>query len=145
MSYVIRRAAIVLAAASAAAWLSGTVGAEQGAGKRNPEAAKIQNPVRSTPESIAAGKKTYDSYCVGCHAPDGKGGLVLSITEDKGLPPPATLSDNEWDHGGSDGEIYAVIRDGVPPDYIMGPWKDRLQEQDIWNLVNYLKSLSVQK
>jgi len=114
-------------------------------GQGNPEAAKIKNPVAATSESIAAGKKTYDSYCAGCHAPDGVGGLILSITEDKGLPPPATLNDDQWDHGSSDGEIFAVIRDGVGPDYVMGPWKDRLPEQERWNLVNYIKSLQVKK
>lgn len=137
------RAAHGLAAAAVIVLVTG--GALAGQATGNPDAAKIKNPVASTPESIAAGKKTYDSYCAGCHAPEGKGGLMLSITEDKGLPPPATLNDDEWDHGGSDGEIFTVIRDGVAPDYVMGPWKDRLTEQDLWNLVNYLKSLSVKK
>ena len=132
-----------IVAGAAVACLTGSVIAEQAKG--NPEAAKIKNPVAATPESVAAGKKAYDSYCAGCHAPEGKGGLILSITEDKGLPPPATLNDDEWDHGGTDGEVFTVIREGVAPDYVMGPWKDRLPEQEIWNIVNYIRSVAVKK
>ena len=41
--------------------------ARQAAGG-NPEAAKIKNPVSATPESIAAGKKTYTEFgCGTCH------------------------------------------------------------------------------
>ncbi|MCC7007712.1 MAG: c-type cytochrome [Acidobacteria bacterium] len=145
MLHVSRRAAMrALASMAVATCLTAGLPAQQPAGA-NPDAARIENPVPATPESIAAGKKTYDSYCAGCHAPEGKGGLILSITEDKGLPPPPAFDDAEWDHGATDGEIYVVIRDGVGPDYVMGPWKDRLPEPVLWNVVNYVKSLSVKK
>ena len=38
--------------------------------KGNPEAAKVKNPVASTPESIAAGEAIYMRRCRGCHAKD---------------------------------------------------------------------------
>ena len=44
-------------------------------------------------------------------------------------------------HGESDGEIFDVIKNGVPPDLSMPAWDDRLKDPDIWNLVNYVKSL----
>ena len=44
-------------------------------GGGSPEAAKIKNPVASTPESIAAGKKTYTEFgCNTCHGANGEGG-----------------------------------------------------------------------
>ncbi|HET9131645.1 MAG TPA: c-type cytochrome, partial [Terriglobia bacterium] len=39
----------------------------------NPEAAKIKNPIPSSPDSIAAGKKSW-SKCASCHGINGEGG-----------------------------------------------------------------------
>jgi len=131
-----------LSLACALTVLTAAVAARQTAGKTYPEAAKIQNPMPSTPESIAAGKKTYTEFgCNTCHGQNGEGGMSPSITEDQGLPGPPDLIDSEWLHGGTDGEIFRTIREGVPPSYIMGPYKDRLKETDIWNVINFLKSV----
>lgn len=113
--------------------------------KGDPEAAKLKNPVAMTPESIAAGKKSYDSYCGGCHGTDAKGGLVLSVIEDRGGTQPPDLTDEKWDHGSSDGELFAVTKKGVPPDYFMGPWDGRITDTEIWNVINYLRSLAPKK
>jgi hypothetical protein len=71
--------------------------------------------------------------------------MLVSITEDRGLPPPPDLIDDTWDHGGTDGEIYAIVKNGVPPDYIMGPFDGRLPDTDIWNIINFLRSQSKKK
>jgi len=52
---------------------------------------------------------------------------------------PANLTDETWDHGSSDGEIFTVIRDGTSSD--MEAYKDRLTEKQIWQLVNYIRSI----
>jgi mono/diheme cytochrome c family protein len=103
----------------------------------NPEAAKVKNPVASTPESIEAGKATYRRYCASCHGINATGGSGSDI----GAPPP-DLTDAEWAHGSSDGEIFYVIKNGVPPDLMMEPWGDRIKDPDIWNVVNFVKSLA---
>ena len=41
----------------------------------------------------------------------------------------------------SDGEIFLVIRNGVTAD--MQPYQNRISDEDIWQLVNYLKTLAV--
>ena len=110
-------------------------------GKGDPTAAKVPNPVAMSPESIAAGKQKYIEFgCNTCHGQNGEGGMSPSITEDQGLPGPPDLIDNEWLHGGSDGELFKTITEGVPP-YIMGPYKGRLSDTDIWNVINFLKSV----
>jgi mono/diheme cytochrome c family protein len=42
---------------------------------------------------------------------------------------------------GSDGEIFAVIRDGAGPKFDMKGYKSKMTEPDIWNVVNYIRSL----
>jgi mono/diheme cytochrome c family protein len=133
------------AVALAIAVLGASVIARQG----DPEAAKVKNPVASSPESIAAGKKTYDTNCAGCHGPDAKGaeksGIVISVIEDQGGKQPPDLSDDQWDHGSSDGEIFNTIKKGVGPQFFMAPWDGRIPDADIWNIVNYLRSVAKKK
>jgi mono/diheme cytochrome c family protein len=111
----------------------------------DPAAATIKNPVAVTPESIAAGKKTYDAACGACHGGDAKGGVTISVIEDRGGKQPPNLVDDAWDHGSSDGEIFTVIKKGVGPDFFMAPWEGRISDTEIWNTVNYIKSLAPQK
>ena len=105
--------------------------------QRNPEAAKMANPVAATPASVAAGQATFRRYCATCHGTDARGGSGSDI-----IPPAPDLTDSEWKHGSSDGEIFAVIKNGVPPDLAMEPWGDRIKDSDVWNVVNFLRSMA---
>jgi mono/diheme cytochrome c family protein len=142
-SPVSNRVAFVLALALTLTCLTTAVVARQTVKKGgDPEAAKLKNPVAATPESLAAGKKVYDEYCAGCHGTVAQGEVNVSITEDRGLPPPPALADEQWDYGSSDGEIFTVMKKGVPPDYIMGPWDGRLTDTQLWSVINYVRSLA---
>jgi mono/diheme cytochrome c family protein len=103
----------------------------------NPAAAKVSNPVPASPESIAAGKRVYTRYCAVCHGIGGEGGSGSDISA-----PAPDLTDNEWKHGSTDGEVFDVIKNGVPPALNMEPWGDRIQDPDIWNVVNYVRTLA---
>jgi cbb3-type cytochrome c oxidase subunit III len=103
----------------------------------SPEAAKIQNPVASSPESLAAGTGTFRRYCANCHGTNAEGGSGNDL-----IPPAPDLTDKEWKHGATDGEIFDTIKNGVPPELNMGAWGDQLKDQDIWNVVNYIRSLA---
>jgi mono/diheme cytochrome c family protein len=136
----------MLLAMIAVAMLATAVAARQAAPKGNPEAAKIQNPVPPTPASIDAGRKTYTEFgCGTCHGSNAEGGLSPSITEDRGLPPPPELNDDRWTHGGTDGEIFSTIKNGVGPEFIMGPYDGRIPDDGIWNIVNFLRSVAQKK
>ncbi len=101
----------------------------------NPEAARRTNPVAATPESIAAGKRAYTQLCANCHGATGKGDGAGASAGSQ----PADLTDATWDYGSSDGEIFSVIHDGTSND--MGPYGERLKETDIWNVINYIRTL----
>ena len=76
-----------------------------------------------------------------CHGPTGRGdGRLATATAAYGARP-SNLADATWQHGSSEGEIFAAIRDGIEPDFAMDAFRRRLTESDIWDLVNYLKSL----
>jgi mono/diheme cytochrome c family protein len=98
------------------------------------EAAKLKNPVESTPESVAAGRKVYQRLCSRCHGAEGKGDGNAA-----GAVPPSDLTDATWDHGSSDGEIFTTIHDGTSAD--MEGYAQRISDTDIWNVVNYIRSM----
>ena len=103
----------------------------------NPEAAKIKNPVAASAESIAAGKAAFQKNCRFCHGADAKGNGPMAP---EGTHPP-DLTDAKWDRGSTDGEIFAVIQNGAGPKFDMKGYKSKLTEPEIWNIVNYLRSL----
>ena len=119
--------------AAALIWMSAAALAAQG----NAEAAKLKNPVASSPESIAAGKALFTRQCAPCHGINATGGSGNDIS-----PPSPDLTDAEWQHGSTDGEIFTNIKDGIPPDLNMGPFGSQLKEPDIWNVVNYIRSIA---
>ena len=105
------------------------------------DAAKLQNPVPADAASIEAGKKIYVDNCADCHGETGKGdGPAAPYAGD---PPPSNLADAEWKHGSTDGEIFVVIRDGVSSDMLA--YKEKLGEKQIWQVVNYLRSIGPKK
>jgi hypothetical protein len=55
---------------------------------------------------------------------------------------PADFTDEIWEFGASDGEIFSVIHDGTSAD--MEGYGERLGETEIWELVNFLRSLGPQ-
>ena len=109
-----------------------------------PEALAPANPVAATPASVAAGAAAYAAHCAACHGATGRGDGALAAAAAAYGPRPSNLADPTWRHGGSDGQIFTAIRDGIGPDFAMDAFGDRLSETDIWHLVNFLRSLRQQ-
>ena len=107
---------------------------------KNPVAAKVKNPVAATPVSVEAGKRIYQKSCSPCHGINAEGGPGNDL-----IPAAPNLTGAKWDHGSTDGEIFYNIKNGVAPDFNMTPWKDQLKDPDIWNVVNYLRSIAKKK
>ena len=98
---------------------------------------KMKNPVASSLESIKAGQALFQKNCRFCHGADAKGNGPMAPEGTH----PSNLTDAKWDRGDSDGEIFVVIRDGAGPTFDMKGYKGKLTDTDIWNVVNYLRSL----
>ncbi|MGA2299120.1 MAG: cytochrome c [Candidatus Acidiferrum sp.] len=104
--------------------------------KSSSEAAKLVNPVKPTPNSLAIGKKAYTSDCAMCHGKDGAGAGELAVTMNLKLRDyrdPASLKDL------TDGEIYSIIADGKGQ---MTGEAGRMKPGQMWDVVNYIRSLS---
>ncbi len=114
----------------------------------NQSVASLRNPVAATPESIAAGKRAYDTNCAACHGDLAQGavkaGMTISIIEEQRGKQPPDLTDDQWDHGSTDGDIFAVIKRGLPPTMMAG-FDGRIPDDDIWSIVNYLRTLASRK
>jgi mono/diheme cytochrome c family protein len=103
-------------------------------------AAKIANPVKSDEASIAAGQTLYGTHCVTCHGTKGAGDGAQAS---KFTPRPSDLADAQWKHGPTDGEIFTVIRNGVPKTSMLS-FAKKMTERQTWDLVNYVRSLGPQ-
>jgi cbb3-type cytochrome c oxidase subunit III len=112
-----------------------------GGAHRHLEAAKLENPVAADAASIAAGKELYEKNCVSCHGASGKGDGKMGETM---KTKPADLTDAEWKHGSSDGEIYTVVHDGIKTAG-MRAYSPKLTAHQIWDLVNYVRSIGPRK
>jgi len=98
------------------------------------KAAREPNPVKSTPESIAEGKRIYSYDCAQCHGATGDG--KTDIAKDmkiSDLTDPALLKDR------TDGELFYIVKNGHGG---MPPEGDRVKPEQLWDLVNYVRSLA---
>ncbi len=94
------------------------------------------NPVKPTAESIAQGKKYYGYDCAMCHGENGDGKGDVAVDEKlklKDYRDPAALQSM------SDAELFTIIKNGKGQ---MPPEGNRLKAQELWNLVNYIRSLA---
>jgi len=127
--------------AAAAVWALAVGAAALSAQAPKSNAAKMKNPVKATSESIEAGKTAYNKYCKFCHGEDATGNGKLAPKDTH----PPNLIDAKWGHGSTDGEIFENIKDGIGPKFDMKPMKAKMKDDDIWNVVNYLRSLGPKK
>lgn len=97
--------------------------------------AQASNPVPRTVESVELGESLYQTHCAGCHGADAAGRREL--TDELGRPP-ADLTDAHMDTHTA-GDLAWWIREGIDPS--MPGFGETLDEDEIWHLVNYLRSL----
>lgn len=57
---------------------------------------------------------------------------------------PPDLTDPQSDHGSTDGDVFNNIKRGLPPTMMPG-YDGRIPDEDIWNIVNYLRTPSAKQ
>ena len=114
-------------AAGAVAVVNGQAGLEDGA--------VVRNPFPPDAESLAEGLAVYESACRVCHGEGGRGDGPGAAGMD---PPPADLVVHVPLH--PDRDLYRFIDEGIEGT-AMAPLGDRLTEEEIWHVINYIQTL----
>jgi mono/diheme cytochrome c family protein len=99
-----------------------------------------EGPLPYTRKSIERGKNVYLRNCAACHDRDGKSYSGRDFT----TTPPADLTDPEsWMHDKSPKGIFDSIREGTKEE--MPPFKDKIKDEEIWEMVNFIRSIWPEK
>jgi cytochrome c oxidase cbb3-type subunit 3 len=90
---------------------------------------KVKDPVADDPDAPQRGMDYFNQMnCVGCHAPNGAGGMGPS------------LSNAKFIYGSEPANIFLSILQGRPNG--MPAWGGMLPDQVIWDMVAYIQSIS---
>ena len=103
----------------------------------HPASQAIENPIEMSEASARQGRRIFERFCVSCHGIDGKGQTDMAADFPVAVP---DFTNTEWKYGDTDGEIFTLIRGGTPNQ--MDAYKDRINEQRIWHLINYMRTLA---
>ena len=80
------------------------------------------------------GREIYVNTCIRCHGIDGKGAQGIKL-----VPPPADLSSPAV-QGRLDWTLFKRIHEGKP-NTAMGAWKHSLSDDEIWDVLAYVRTL----
>lgn len=111
-----------------------------------PQPVTVSSPIPVSEKSIAAGKIAYQKLeCASCHGSDGTGkdAVATDLTDEWGNHLLATNLTQPWlfRGGSSSADIYLRLKtgiDGTP----MPSYEATANDQDLWNVANYLGSLA---
>jgi len=94
------------------------------------EKAVQKNPLAGDPRAIESGRVMFRMHCAECHG--------LRATGGRSGP---DLTRGTFGAGDTDADLYNVILDGVPGTE-MPAFSGRLDDEDRWRLVSYVRSLT---
>jgi mono/diheme cytochrome c family protein len=95
--------------------------------------AATANPVPYTSESIARGKTYFLQNCQSCHDEDGRArSAAVAIAADLTDP-------DRWKFGTGDAELFKTIKNGAAD--AMPPFATDLKDEQIWDVVNFIRSI----
>jgi len=95
------------------------------------------NPLKSTTGNIHAGEKLYGQFCAGCH---GIAGLGNGEAGKHLNPPPPNIAALSKMPMATDGYLFWTIAEGgVPVQSPMPAFKGMLKEDQIWQIILYLR------
>jgi mono/diheme cytochrome c family protein len=100
-------------------------------------AAQEQNPIASSPETLAKGKKLYTSKCERCHGDNGKGDGPDADSDN----PPEDLTDSSRAARNPDGVMFYKVWNGRKSPKMPAFKSEGLTKEDVWTAVLYTKTL----
>ena len=99
----------------------------------------VQNPVKASPEVLAAAMAHFADHCASCHGNDGRGATLIG----RGLyPKPPDMTEAATQEL-TDGELYYIIENGVRftgmPAF--GEEENNQENEESWHLVHFIRHL----
>lgn len=101
---------------------------------RDEAGARLTNPLPASPETLARGKRLYETYCGLCHGSAGAGDGPVGKKFGFQLPPLRDPAIAER----PDGYVYGTIRDGG---FLMPAQAEVMTPEERWAVVHYLRRL----
>jgi len=95
-----------------------------------------ENPIAGSPEILAEARDHFAEHCATCHAIDGSGETPIN----EGLYPRAPDLREAQTQDQSDGELFAIVRNGIRFTGMPG-WGGEDTDEEIWKLVLFLRHL----
>jgi hypothetical protein len=105
----------------------------------NPKAAAVKNPVQPTPKSITGGRQAYMRP-----AGSATGQRGTATARSRRRIKPAQSHRRRVDIRIQRWRIFAIISNGVGGDSEMKGHRSEMTANDMWNIVNYLRSIGPQ-
>ena len=98
--------------------------------------------VQAAASDLKQGKAVYEQFCASCHGDTGKGDgpAAGALT-----PKPKALSDKAYLSTKNDDQLFRVVKEGgvaVGLSPMMPPWGTSLTEDQIRNVIAYIRSLA---
>jgi mono/diheme cytochrome c family protein len=94
-------------------------------------------PVSAKERDTVSGREIYVNTCIRCHGIDGKGAMGMQL-----VPPPADLTSDAVQNR-LDATLFKHIHEGKP-NTAMGAWKYALSDDEIWDVLAYIRTLRQQ-
>jgi len=92
-----------------------------------------KNPYNGDPQALEQGKKLYDEWCAQCHSPQGTGGMGPSLVAEQ----------HTYPRTATDVGLFEAIYGGALG--AMQPFKDRLTQDQILQVIAYINELRKKK
>jgi len=97
----------------------------------------LTNPVRLTPEAMHSAMSHWADHCATCHANNGSGDTTIG----KNLYPKAPDMRLAQTQNLTDGELYAIIENGVPLTGMPAWGTGEVSNEESWALVHFIRQL----
>lgn len=98
------------------------------------------NPYSDIEKLRERGKESFQKYCASCHGENGEGNGPAAVSLD---PKPQNLKDTQSKV--ADNYLFWRISEGGSMDPFkssMPPWKSLLNDQQIWEIITFIRSIS---
>lgn len=112
--------------------------------ERLKEVQALKNPFKPSPENVTKGKTLFQgkATCFTCHGKEGRGDGLAAAGLD---PSPRNFTNAAFHAMRTDGELFWVIKEGIPGTAMMPMVGSVITEEEAWLVLLYERSLGQKK